>query len=167
MDKLLKNISSLFTSRWRELIITFLSVVIGIFAQPILEIKTGSLFDPSNLIKIAFLLISIIFLTTTAFTLSMWRSTEANTGEIARSLAQVVQLVSFADGFKILQKKVQEAKSEVFSITNCVFDWESGKQLFDPAILQSEERKAIFEATQKAGKRTRKEIQIYKNPSNS
>lgn len=155
MNKLLRAISSLYSSHWREALLAVISAIIGIFSDDLIKEIAPPLFDKPNLPYVAFALIAAIFLATASYSMAMWRTTnrqiasiETYTGTLANTIGQRIQVLPYTKGFKELQKRIQSAKSEILVLSNYVFDWENKQPIYDTVTMQSSERKAVFAATQ-------------------
>lgn len=181
MKSLSSTIKQLLSSKWRNAILSGVSIVIGLIIGPVLEKLFPSLFAEPNLIYLTFAVIVLIFLTTSPIMLSMWENTNQQVESvsmyskiIADSLGQKARLVSAREGYKETQTWLKNAEKEILILSDYVFDWENSVPVFDKGILESPERKALYQLMQEkiAEKQTKNEqfkfcriVQIPKNHS--
>jgi hypothetical protein len=148
---------------WREILLAFFSVIIGVFAGPLLAAIVPPLFKINNLPYIAFAIVSILFLVTTIATLTFWESIREqiiqikdDTNELATNLGHRIKTLPYSQGYKELRKRIQSAKKEIIILTRYVFDWENKKPVWHPERLNSSERKTFYAELQKKLNRERK-----------
>lgn len=155
MKSLSSTIKQILSSKWRDAIFSGLSVVIGIIIGPVLEKLFPSLFTEPNLIYVTFVVIVLVVVSTLPLILSMWKSTNQQIESvstyskiIADSLGQKARLVPAREGYKEIHKWIKNAEKEILILSDYVFDWENSKPVFDLAILDSPERKALYSIMQ-------------------
>jgi hypothetical protein len=155
MKSFSSTIKQFLSSKWREAILSGLSVTIGIIIGPVLEKLFPSLFSDPNLIYVTFAVIVLVFVGTSPLILSMWKDTNQQiesvniyTKIIADSLGQKARLIPAKEGYKETQEWLKNAEKEILVLSNYVFDWENGKPVFDLEILESPERKVLYSLMQ-------------------
>ena len=149
---------------WLEALLAFLSAVLGLFAGKLIEAIVPPLFQPSNLPYIAFCLISVMFLADVIYSVTLWRSTRQHIAEVANhtndlaiAVGHRVKTVPYSQGYKELEKRIRTAKKEILILTEYVniFNWESGKPIWDTERLNSPQRKSFYTSLQKKLNRER------------
>jgi hypothetical protein len=160
----MKNIREKLHSPWLEALLAFLSAVLGLFAGKLIEAIVPPLFQPSNLPYIAFCLISVMFLADVIYSVTLWRSARQHiaevadhTNDLAVAVGHRVKTVSYSQGYKELEKTIRAAKKEILILTEYanIFDWEGGKQIWDPERLNSPQRESFYTTLQKKLNRER------------
>ena len=148
MGRAYETLSCLWSSHWRGVVLTTTSAFIGILANYYFDNFTRLLFTKDNLASITFVVTSLIFFATVAYTAAMWRAANQKFTSIEKHIGQRIRILSYSDGFKELRQKIESAEFEILVLSNYVFDWDGKKHLYDPETMQGPERKATFEATQ-------------------
>lgn len=155
MKTMKSSLKRLLSSKWRDAILSGLSVAIGIVVGPILDKLFPSLFTEPNLIYLAFAVIVLVFVVTSPLILSMWKNTNqqiesanAHFKIVSDALGQKARLVPAREGYKETNDWFKNAEKEVLILSNYVFDWENGKPVFDSETLKSPERKALYSLMQ-------------------
>lgn len=159
MKKIRSILKSLQSSSGLNFLILIITALIGIFGQSILEQIAPPLFQKSNLPFIIFILTIAMYLAS----VTVWRSTQQQVtstnnymGTLANAIGHRVKIVSDAEGYKELQKRISNANAEILILTNYAFDWEHSKPIYDPIRMQSPERRAAYTAIQNKLKREKR-----------
>lgn len=132
-----------------NLLVLVITGLVGIFGQSILERLAPPLFQPANTPYIVFVLTCAMYLvsiTIWRYTLQQVASTTDHIGVLAKAVGHRVQVVSDVEGYRQLEKRIRNAKSEILILTNYAFDWENGKPVYDPDRMQIHERRGTYSA---------------------
>lgn len=168
MKNPLENLSAF---PWLTTLISLVTGLLGIFAGPILETRVKPLVSTDNIPITIFVLVTIVFITS----ILMWDNIRQqvtrmtnHTGLLARSVGHQVRILSIDDSYRVLLQRVKSAK-EVLIFSNYAFDWDNGRPLYAPSILENTSRKTSYSFVWKKlerekGKRNFRYIRIVQVP---
>jgi len=99
-----------------------------------------------------------MFFANVIYSVTMWRSTRQHIvrvadciTDLATAIGHRVRTVTHSQGYRQLEKRIRAAQKEILILTEYVdiFDWDRGKQLWDPNRLNSPHRRSFYATLQK------------------
>jgi hypothetical protein len=145
MERILEILKSI---KWLQIIISVVIFMLGLFAQPMLDTRVKPLFTSANIPLTIFLLVTICFAVIIAIWSNMQRqisSISDHTDKLAKYVGQRAQVLSHVAGYEAVRTRTQGAQSEILKLIYYEVDSEDGYPVYDTSLLQSPERKAIYQ----------------------
>jgi hypothetical protein len=131
---------------WIQILISAITFLLGLFAQPILQTQIEPLLSPQNIPLTMFVLVATLFAAIIAiYSHTQYRihQISQDTHLLAKYVGHRIRILTHAEGYEEVRKRTQEARFEVLKLI--YYELQNGKPVYDNLTLQSLERKATYE----------------------